>query len=43
MRDPGAALATVVKGSPVKVMWSRAQEFYNTYQRQGWRRRSNSA
>jgi len=30
-----AALATVVKGSPVKVMWSRAQEFYNTYQRQG--------
>ncbi|MCP4219493.1 MAG: molybdopterin-dependent oxidoreductase, partial [bacterium] len=30
-----AALATVVKGSPVKVMWSREQEFYNTYQRQG--------
>ena len=31
----GAALATTVKGRPVKVMWSRAQEFYNTYQRQG--------
>jgi len=30
-----AALATVVKGSPVKVLWSREQEFYNTYQRQG--------
>ncbi len=30
-----AALATAVKGSPVKVMWTRAQEFYNTYQRQG--------
>jgi len=31
----GAALATVVKGRPVKVRWSREQEFYNTYQRQG--------
>ncbi|HAM35673.1 MAG TPA: dehydrogenase [Elusimicrobia bacterium] len=31
----GAALATAVKGHPVKVLWSRAQEFYNTYQRQG--------
>jgi carbon-monoxide dehydrogenase large subunit len=31
----GAALAMMVKGSPVKVRWSRAQEFYNTYQRQG--------
>jgi CO/xanthine dehydrogenase Mo-binding subunit len=30
-----AALATAVQGQPVKVMWSRAQEFYNTYQRQG--------
>ncbi len=30
-----AALATAVKGHPVKVLWSRAQEFYNTYQRQG--------
>jgi carbon-monoxide dehydrogenase large subunit len=30
-----AALATAVKGQPVKLMWSRAQEFYNTYQRQG--------
>jgi len=31
----GAALATAVKGHPVKILWSRAQEFYNTYQRQG--------
>ena len=31
----GAALAIMVKGQPVKVRWSRAQEFYNTYQRQG--------
>jgi carbon-monoxide dehydrogenase large subunit len=31
----GAALAMMVKGHPVKVRWSRAQEFYNTYQRQG--------
>ncbi len=31
----GAALATIVKGRPVRVRWSRAQEFYNTYQRQG--------
>ena len=31
----GAALAIMVKGHPVKVRWSRAQEFYNTYQRQG--------
>jgi len=30
-----AALATAVVGSPVKVLWSREQEFYNTYQRQG--------
>jgi len=30
-----AALATKVTGFPVKVLWSRAQEFYNTYQRQG--------
>jgi CO/xanthine dehydrogenase Mo-binding subunit len=30
-----AALATSVKGHPVKILWSRAQEFYNTYQRQG--------
>ncbi|MBU1035714.1 molybdopterin-dependent oxidoreductase [bacterium] len=28
-----AALATVVKGHPVKVMWRRDQEFYNTYMR----------
>jgi len=31
----GAALATTVKGRPVKVRWTREQEFYNTYQRQG--------
>jgi carbon-monoxide dehydrogenase large subunit len=31
----GAALATVVPGRPVKVRWTREQEFYNTYQRQG--------
>ncbi|MDD4004169.1 MAG: xanthine dehydrogenase family protein molybdopterin-binding subunit [Elusimicrobiaceae bacterium] len=30
-----AAVATAVKGHPVKLMWNRAQEFYNTYQRQG--------
>ncbi len=28
------ALATTVKGHPVKVMWRRDQEFYNTYMRQ---------
>ncbi len=33
----GAALAMSVQGRPVKVLWSRAQEFYNTYQRQGVR------
>lgn len=30
-----AALATAVVGNPVKILWSREQEFYNTYQRQG--------
>lgn len=30
-----AALATTVPGHPIKLMWNRAQEFYNTYQRQG--------
>jgi CO/xanthine dehydrogenase Mo-binding subunit len=30
-----AALATAVRGNLVKILWSRAQEFYNTYQRQG--------
>lgn len=30
-----AALATAVKGNSVKILWSREQEFYNTYQRQG--------
>jgi len=29
-----AAIAMKVKGHPVKVRWSREQEFYNTYQRQ---------
>ena len=29
-----AALATKVQGHPVKVRWTREQEFYNTYQRQ---------
>jgi len=29
-----AALAIRVKGAPVKICWSRSQEFYNTYQRQ---------
>jgi CO/xanthine dehydrogenase Mo-binding subunit len=31
----GAALAVAVKGHPVKVRWTREQEFTNTYQRQG--------
>ncbi|MBD3348635.1 MAG: molybdopterin-dependent oxidoreductase [Candidatus Eisenbacteria bacterium] len=30
----GAALAMAVKGRPVKLRWTREQEFYNTYQRQ---------
>lgn len=30
-----AALAAMVKGQPVKVGWSRGQEFYNTYRRRG--------
>ncbi|MBN2694384.1 xanthine dehydrogenase family protein molybdopterin-binding subunit [bacterium] len=30
-----AALATKMKGHPVKIRWSREQEFYNTYQRLG--------
>jgi CO/xanthine dehydrogenase Mo-binding subunit len=30
-----AALATTVPGRAVKLLWSREQEFYNTYQRQG--------
>ncbi|MCU0612659.1 MAG: molybdopterin-dependent oxidoreductase [Candidatus Eisenbacteria bacterium] len=32
-----AALAARLKGRPVKVCWSREQEFYNTYQRLGLR------
>jgi len=31
----GAALAVAVPGRPIKILWNRAQEFYNTYQRQG--------
>jgi len=31
----GAALAVAAQGHPVKVRWTREQEFYNTYQRQG--------
>jgi len=31
----GVALAVLAKGNPVKLRWSRSQEFYNTYQRQG--------
>jgi carbon-monoxide dehydrogenase large subunit len=31
----GASLATLVKGRPVKLRFTREQEFYNTYQRQG--------
>ncbi|MCK5882410.1 MAG: xanthine dehydrogenase family protein molybdopterin-binding subunit [Bacteriovoracaceae bacterium] len=30
-----AACATTVPGNPVKVLWTREQEFRNTYQRQG--------
>jgi len=30
----GAVLAIAVKGRPVKLRWTREQEFYNTYQRQ---------
>ncbi|MBT3236598.1 MAG: xanthine dehydrogenase family protein molybdopterin-binding subunit [Bdellovibrionales bacterium] len=35
MEIVAAALATTVPGRPVKLLWSREQEFYNTYQRQG--------
>ncbi|MFP4635432.1 MAG: xanthine dehydrogenase family protein molybdopterin-binding subunit [Nitriliruptoraceae bacterium] len=35
MEIMGAALATAVKGHPVKLHWTREQEFVNTYQRQG--------
>jgi carbon-monoxide dehydrogenase large subunit len=35
MEIMGAAIATAVKGHPVKVRWTREQEFTNTYQRQG--------
>ncbi len=35
MEIMGAALATAVQGHPVKLRFSREQEFYNTYQRQG--------
>lgn len=30
-----AAIATKVKGHPVKILWNREREFYNTYQRLG--------
>jgi len=30
-----ASIATKVQGHPVRIMWSREQEFYNTYQRLG--------
>ncbi len=30
-----AAIATKVQGHPVKVLWNREREFYNTYQRLG--------
>jgi carbon-monoxide dehydrogenase large subunit len=30
-----AAIATKVQGHPVKILWSREREFYNTYQRLG--------
>lgn len=35
MEIMGAALATAVTGHPVKLHWTREQEFANTYQRQG--------
>jgi CO/xanthine dehydrogenase Mo-binding subunit len=35
MEIMGAAMATLVKGRPVKLRFTREQEFYNTYQRQG--------
>ena len=35
MEIMGAAIATAVKGHPVKIRFTREQEFYNTYQRQG--------
>ena len=35
MEIMGAALAITVKGHPLKVRFTREQEFYNTYQRQG--------
>ncbi len=34
MEIMAAALATAVQGAPVKLLWDRGQEFYNTYQRQ---------
>jgi carbon-monoxide dehydrogenase large subunit len=35
MEIMGAAMATLVKGRPIKLRFTREQEFYNTYQRQG--------
>ena len=39
MEIVAAALAMTVQGRPVKLLWSREQEFYNTYQRQGLKAR----
>lgn len=35
MEIMAAAIATKVQGHPVKLMWNREREFYNTYQRLG--------
>lgn len=35
MEIMAAAIATKIPGHPVKIMWSREREFYNTYQRLG--------
>lgn len=35
MEIMAAAIAIKVKGHPVKIMWNREREFYNTYQRLG--------
>ncbi len=35
MEIMAAAIATKIPGHPVKIMWTREREFYNTYQRLG--------
>ncbi len=35
MEIMAAAIATEIPGHPVKIMWTREREFYNTYQRLG--------